>query len=414
VIGRAAVVAPAPAGAPSLPRDAPVAASRLVVPSVVLLLLGSSQVSAGRLGRLVELDEGQVAFFLNVVQYAPAALLAAWALHSRRSSAVLAPWMVLGGVLAVSATWSLAPLDSLQAGLLTALTGLVAARAAQLSTRSWLVASTSALALVVVASLYADLVLTDNRYDPVVGLFDTRNELARHCAFTLVVAVGCAVAARGRAARVIAVVGIVSSGWGLWISESATALIAVVVAAAAATLPTVVRRTSLALRVVLVAWLGPLAGAVAVTQTPAVLALLGRDASLTGRTQIWALAFDALAGRPALGYGADAFWTSSYGDRLRLTFGDSAIHAHNAWIDLVLALGVLGGSVVTVLLVVLVVRGLGRGAPLRGALTHLLVAVLALQLSYSLSESALVRPMFGLTIVTLVLLIQHGNGRRRA
>ena len=208
--------------------------------------------------------------------------------------------------------------------------------------------------------------------------------------------------------------GAASSAWALWITGSATAVVALAVAAGAAALPTVVRRTSLAVRVVAVAWFGPLAVAAVVTQVPTVLGLLGRDATLTGRTQIWALAGDAVAARPALGHGADAFWRSGYGDRLRWSFGESAVHAHNAWIDLVLGLGVLGASVVLVLLVALVVRSTGTGPPLPGGLTHLLAAVLGLQLSYSMSESSLLRPMFAATLVTLVLLLQHGAGRRRA
>ena len=174
-------------------------------------------------------------------------------------------------------------------------------------------------------------------------------------------------------------------------------------------LPWLAGRTSAAFRLVALCWFGPLAVVLAIRTVPAVLDLLGRDITLTGRTQIWSLAARAVAERPATGYGADAFWRSPIGDQVRWMFGRSAVHAHNAWLDIVLDFGVLGGVVAVAAVLVLVRRALGGGTGSGGHPT-LLLALLGLQLTYSLSESAMLRPMFATTVVTLAFLLHHAPG----
>lgn len=75
----------------------------------------------------------------------------------------------------------------------------------------------------------------------------------------------------------------------------------------------------------------------------AVTEMMGRNSSLTGRVQIWALSLASIALKPILGYGYSAFWTGS-AEALRI---DAAInwtvpHAHNAYIELALEMGLVG------------------------------------------------------------------------
>ena len=42
-----------------------------------------------------------------------------------------------------------------------------------------------------------------------------------------------------------------------------------------------------------------------------VTGVLGRDPTLTGRTEIWRFAIKSIASRPFLGYGYDVFWDFS-------------------------------------------------------------------------------------------------------
>lgn len=75
-----------------------------------------------------------------------------------------------------------------------------------------------------------------------------------------------------------------------------------------------------------------------------VLQVLGRDPTLTGRTQIWALSWPALMKSPILGYGYDAFWTGIKGEALNIMIGSQWLvpNGHNGFLDLGLSLGLLG------------------------------------------------------------------------
>jgi O-antigen ligase len=76
------------------------------------------------------------------------------------------------------------------------------------------------------------------------------------------------------------------------------------------------------------------------------LGLLGKDATLTGRTKIWAAVYHQIQQRPWTGYGYGATWDNESG-RGALAWitkeaGFRARHAHNSWLEQWLALGYSG------------------------------------------------------------------------
>ena len=83
-----------------------------------------------------------------------------------------------------------------------------------------------------------------------------------------------------------------------------------------------------------------------------VFAAIGRDATLTGRTEIWQYVWDMIQQRPWLGYGYKGFWhyldgPSAY---VNLAFGPyggggGVPHSHNGFLEILLAAGILGLSV---------------------------------------------------------------------
>ncbi|MFI4973350.1 MAG: O-antigen ligase family protein [Caulobacterales bacterium] len=85
---------------------------------------------------------------------------------------------------------------------------------------------------------------------------------------------------------------------------------------------------------------------VLLTASDAVLGLLGKDATLTGRTKIWAAVWRQIELRPWLGYGYAAVWdeTGRWGPLAWITsdVGFRPRHAHNAWLEQWLNLGVPG------------------------------------------------------------------------
>lgn len=73
---------------------------------------------------------------------------------------------------------------------------------------------------------------------------------------------------------------------------------------------------------------------------------LGKDPTLSARTDIWAGSIEKIMQRPLLGYGRAAFWvpdsTDVYEIGARTVRGFEPAHAHNGYIDVALELGLIG------------------------------------------------------------------------
>lgn len=123
--------------------------------------------------------------------------------------------------------------------------------------------------------------------------------------------------------------------------------------------------------------------------------LLGKDVTLTGRTEIWSAVIESIAKRPLLGYGYDAFWLGLEGESYRIILAVSWVlaQAQNGFMDVMLETGAAG------LAIVLLVFGFA----FRDALTCLFcsrdetqlravewyLAIVILTLIYNLDESFL-------------------------
>ncbi len=98
--------------------------------------------------------------------------------------------------------------------------------------------------------------------------------------------------------------------------------------------------SALATLVVLaIAWHGAL---IIATSYEVILEAMGRDASLTGRTDIWAYTLDWAFKRPFTGYGYDAFWNGELSPGAQYAANWDTPHSHNSWIEVLIALGFPG------------------------------------------------------------------------
>jgi exopolysaccharide production protein ExoQ len=72
--------------------------------------------------------------------------------------------------------------------------------------------------------------------------------------------------------------------------------------------------------------------------------LMGRDATLSGRTAIWAQVWSFILKRPLFGYGYGAFWQGIHGESFKVVVAVRFIvfHAHNGFLEIWLELGALG------------------------------------------------------------------------
>lgn len=87
---------------------------------------------------------------------------------------------------------------------------------------------------------------------------------------------------------------------------------------------------------------------------------LGKDLTLTGRTDIWALVLEMIEQRPLLGYGFNGFWQGWDGEGsayIWRTLQWPTPYAHNGFLDLTLELGLLGLVVFLFSLLTVYLRG---------------------------------------------------------
>ena len=85
-----------------------------------------------------------------------------------------------------------------------------------------------------------------------------------------------------------------------------------------------------------IAWHGAL---VAAASYDVILELLGRDASLTGRTEIWTYTLQYAMKVPFTGYGYDAFWNGELSPGAQYAAYWKTPHSHNGWLEVFVALG---------------------------------------------------------------------------
>jgi O-antigen ligase len=90
------------------------------------------------------------------------------------------------------------------------------------------------------------------------------------------------------------------------------------------------------------------------------------DASFTGRTDIWQFALAHVAERPITGYGFATFWGTPevvYGMAGGSVWANTAAHAHNAYLNLALTIGIPGAALATLWLVWLPLVDFYRSSP---------------------------------------------------
>lgn len=89
--------------------------------------------------------------------------------------------------------------------------------------------------------------------------------------------------------------------------------------------------------------------------------LLGRDPSLTGRTDIWEVLMDVIRERPVTGYGYGAFWNdgSDPATYVREITQWEVPTAHNGWLETWLGIGIGGLGLFVISFLVMIFRAVG-------------------------------------------------------
>lgn len=91
-----------------------------------------------------------------------------------------------------------------------------------------------------------------------------------------------------------------------------------------------------------------------------ILGSIGKDATLTGRSNLWPLVWDKIWERPWLGFGFSGFWQGLDGESASVWYasGWTPPNSHNGFLDLWLDLGLLGVTIFVIGFIVLLFKSL--------------------------------------------------------
>ncbi len=262
--------------------------------------------------------------------------------------------LALLAVTALSVVWSIAPdatVRRLVALFATTLTGVVLAVRFRWATMAEIMAT--AFGLLAVASFLAGLVLPFGKMTELFpgawrGVWMEKNALGGNMAMAFSIFGAAALLAPKRAWLWWSLAGL-ALGLVL-LSTSKTSLVSLGLGGAALAFVWICRRG--AASGVAATWAAvtgaALLAAFLLFAADVFLELLGKDATLTGRTKIWAAVMRQIEERPWTGFGYSAVWDdkSGWGPLAWITkdAGFKAQHAHNSWLEQWLGMG-LGGLI---------------------------------------------------------------------
>jgi exopolysaccharide production protein ExoQ len=191
--------------------------------------------------------------------------------------------------------------------------------------------------------------------DPWRGIFGSKNAFGAHLAvFALICLAVLADRQAGRGTRLVALFGLLISGPLLIKAESTGALVSIVPCIAVMLLVMASGRLTdrqklftgvVGTLVVAAVALFVIANHDAILQ--AALSDTGKDPTLTGRTDLWAIGQEFIAERPWLGVGYHAFWISGYApaEQIWAMFGEpsgAGFNFHDLYISNAVELGLIG------------------------------------------------------------------------
>ena len=324
--------------------------------TVAMLLLYSQAWLVPVFGETVAVQEGGLVRALYFPAYAVGIFLLTLKPGASLAGLIRQPFLiVLLGIVVASIAWSVSPDQTLRRAVAV---GFTTAGAVALGARWRWPALAETLAftfgLLTIGSLLAGLFLpsigrmSNDFPGSWRGLWLEKNTFGGEMAFALLIFAAAGVL-RPERRRLWFSLSFIALAM-LLASTSKTSLVALMLGAAAFFLVLLVRRGgAVAVIATYAAVVALIALIAAVILSPDVfLDLLGKDATLTGRTKIWAAVMRQIELRPWLGYGYGAVWSEDTGwgplAWIVKQAGFKPEHAHNSWLEQWLGMGLVGLS----------------------------------------------------------------------
>lgn len=316
--------------------------------NVITALRPSSRQQAQSRVFSADLDTSSVAIDAGFYAFGGMLALTRWRRVLRAARSVW-PLLALPLLACLSTAWSVQPAVTLRRSVsLMAATWMAIYIGERFSIEEFarLLARTMCLMIVAVLALYLvapEFVIDRSAYGGALkGLSAYKNTFGEHMAVALLLIV----LIRFRHFRWSKYAFLLIAAGLLFLSRSATAVLCGVLGLAAIPMWRLARgRNQLLVFVPLL--LAFSAGAYLILASPEfIFQLLGRDATLTGRTRLWGILLPVIANRPFVGYGYEAFWAGIKPEVLSVWIdaGRLVPVGDNGYLDLCLGLGLAGVS----------------------------------------------------------------------
>jgi exopolysaccharide production protein ExoQ len=328
---------------------------------------------------------------LNLLNMAASLLLLWWGTGGLRSIRVnLVFPLAAVGLLLISVLWSVDPGMTMRRGTAYLFVMIGAVAIVETFDSDTLMRLTStACTLSAVASIA--LFFTFSQGDHFQGVFAHKNMLGQ--AMVPGVLASLHGMRRGRRVRPLCAAAVCTTA--AFMSRSSTSLLAIGTVIVLRLLGTLYAKEGMPRAVGIFSALGlvPILALVA-TDPSWMFDLLGKDQTLTGRTDLWPFVIDCIAERPILGWGYMAFWSPANPrvGKINEAVGWNVPEAHNGILDFLLQIGVIGTALFGFLFVrnmVLAVRCIHGHAKASGI--TLLAFLMALAV-VGVSEAVLLTP----------------------
>ncbi|MEJ6393533.1 O-antigen ligase family protein [Gymnodinialimonas sp. 2305UL16-5] len=228
--------------------------------------------------------------------------------------------------------------------------------ARRISLSIYLTTMMTTLLIVVTASVLIGHYRSDT--GALVGFYGSKNAMGMAAAFLALLAMGNINLRHWRRRQtLVALLGLVTALAAVVLAQSVSALIALAVGFGVLgavqilrPLPPIVRITSAIVMTVLTTLFVLLAVANLDALVDLILDLTGKDLTLTGRTELWAIASELIAQRPLLGIGYQAFWVpgNPIAEAIWRQFGienQSGFSFHNTYLSNAVEIGIIGVAI---------------------------------------------------------------------
>lgn len=360
---------------------------------------------------LLVFSTGSFAFlFESGSEDGPAALLLQLAVYALASVCIFRWWKTVAEISAsswilyapvvlalLSTAWSAVPGTTARRSLiLVATTCFGVYFGARFSPRRQILLLAAALGAVAVASLLVAVLLPSYGISDVAmrdgdwkGIFDTKNELAKQ--MTLAAVVFTFLPRRLRYVRWLGI--LLSAGLVVASGSRAGWVICFLLVTCSLALQGIQRKSLMVPTTLLFGLAGLCLVYWAGVNMDAISAAFDRDATLTGRDDLWTVVISLISRSPLVGYGFNAVWSSnsSIEAYIHRQVGWEPPHAHNGLLDLGLDLGLLGILVFLVGFVAFSIQAARNLKRERTSEECWPILYLLFLFSYNLTESSLLK-----------------------